>query len=67
MHEDGTPLLNFFQKMSPLQITDALDGITSTMHMQKRMVARLTNAVLPESESIAEKAERSQETVQVAA
>ena len=57
--------MNYFQKMTPLQITMLMTELTATNNMAKRMSA-ITQTVLPESKSIAEKAESLQETVQVA-
>ena len=65
INDEGTPLMNFFQKMSPVDITMLMTEIASSNNMPSR-ITHITQAVLPESKSIAEKAESLQETVQVA-
>ena len=65
LNDEGSPLMNCFQKMSPLQLTMLMTEVASSTNMGSRMSA-LTNGVLPEATSIQEKAESLQETVQVA-
>ena len=65
MNESGTPLMNVFRKMSPLEITMLMTEIASSSNMETR-ITNLTQAVLPETKRITEKATSLQETVQVA-
>ena len=63
--DEGTPLMNYFQKMNPVDITMLMTEIAATTNMGTRMT-HITETVLPEAKTIREKAESLQETVQVA-
>jgi hypothetical protein len=65
MNNGGTPLMNFFQKMSPLDITMLLTDVASTSNMTTR-TTYITHTVLPEAKRIAIKIVSLQETLEAA-
>ena len=65
MNNGGTPLMNFFQKMSPLDITMLLTDVASTSNMTTR-TTYITHTVLPEAKQIAIKIVSLQETLEAA-
>ena len=61
----GTPLLNFFQKMSQHDVTMLLTDVASTSHMASR-TTYITHTVLPEAKRVAIKIVSLQETLEAA-
>ena len=65
LNSGGTPLLNYFQKMSPYDVTMLLTDVASTSNMATR-ITHITQTVLPEAKRIAIKIVSLQETLEAA-